>query len=86
MFASKERLNYHHLKGCDRALDINGKPFQLKLYPSVTSGGAVEVRDILEKNNLHACTEYIQVHPLQQGVSIEATTKLSLQHGLSWCS
>jgi len=50
MFASKEWLNYHRLKGCDRALDINGKPFQLKLYPSVTSGGAVEVRDILEKN------------------------------------
>ncbi len=62
MFASKERLNYHRLKGCDRALDINGKPFQLKLYPSVTSGGAVEVRDILEKNNLLARNTFKCIH------------------------
>ncbi len=84
-FTSKQRLNYHRLKGCDRAFDTNGKPLDLRLYPSVISGGAVEVRDILEKNNLHV-RKYIQVHPLQQGVSIKATTKLSLLHGLSWCS
>ncbi len=59
---SKEWLNYHRLKGCDRALDINGKPFQLKLYPSVTSGGAVEVRDILEKNNLHVKNTFKCIH------------------------
>jgi hypothetical protein len=51
-FASK-----HHHKVCDRALDINGKPLKLKLYPSVPSGGAAEVRDILEKDNLHRACE-----------------------------
>ncbi len=61
-FTSKQRLNYHRLKGCDRALDINGKPLELRLYPSVISGGAVEVRDILEKNNLHVRNTFKCIH------------------------
>ncbi|CAM6003224.1 unnamed protein product [Sphagnum balticum] len=59
-FTSKQRLNYHRHKGCDRALDINGKPLKLKLYPSMPSGGAAEVRDIFEKHNLH------RVHELEE--------------------
>jgi hypothetical protein len=62
IFALTELLNYHHLEGCDRALDINGKPFQFKLKPYVTSGGAVEVRDILENNNLHVRNTFKCIH------------------------
>ncbi len=61
-FTSKQRLNYHRLKGCDRAFDTNGKPLDLRLYPSVISGGAVEVRDILEKNNLHVRNTFKCIH------------------------
>ncbi|CAK9219170.1 unnamed protein product [Sphagnum troendelagicum] len=43
--------------GCPGVLDINGQPLQLKLYPSVPSGGWKEVRDILEKHNLHRVCE-----------------------------
>jgi transcription elongation factor Elf1 len=61
-FKSKQWLNYHCLKGCDRALDINGKPLELKLYPSVTPGGAAEVRDILEKHNLQIRNAFNCIH------------------------
>ncbi len=43
--------------GCPGVLDINGQPLQLKLYPSVPSGGWNKVRDILEKYNLHSVCE-----------------------------
>ncbi len=61
-FTSKQRLNYHRLKGCDKAFDINGKPLELKPYPSVTSGQAVAVRDILEKNNLYVRNTFKCIH------------------------
>jgi hypothetical protein len=68
-FTSKQRLNYHRLKGCYRAFDSDGKPLKLLLYPSVTSGGAVEVRDILEKNNLHVRNTFKCIHCNQECVS-----------------
>jgi hypothetical protein len=61
-FTSKQRLNYHRLKGCDKAFDINGKPLELKPYPSVTSGRAVTVRDILENNNLYVRNTFKCIH------------------------
>jgi len=61
-FTSKQRLNCHRLNGCSRAFDIDGKPLKLKLYPSVTSGGAAEVKDILEKNNLHVRNTFKCIH------------------------
>ncbi len=36
---------------------INGQPLQLKLFPPVPSGGAAEIRDILENHNLHSTNE-----------------------------
>jgi hypothetical protein len=39
--------------GCPGVLDINGQPLQLKLLPSVLSGGAAEFRNISEKHNFH---------------------------------
>jgi hypothetical protein len=45
------------LYGCPGVLGINGQPLQLKLFPPVPSGGAAEVRDILEKHNLHSTSE-----------------------------
>ncbi len=27
------RINEHQKKGCDKAMDIEGNPFKLKLYP-----------------------------------------------------
>ncbi|CAM6044038.1 unnamed protein product, partial [Sphagnum compactum] len=42
---------------CPGVLDINGQLLQLKLLPSVPSGGAAEVRVILEKQNLHRACE-----------------------------
>ncbi len=61
-FTSKQRLNYHRLKGCDGALDINGKPLELKLYPSMPSGGAAEVRDIIDKHNLPVRNAFNCIH------------------------
>jgi hypothetical protein len=55
--ALKQQLNYHCSMGCPGVLDINGQPLQLKLYPSVPSGGWNKVRDILEKYNLHSVCE-----------------------------
>ncbi len=61
-FTSKQRLNYHCLKGCDGALDINGKPLELKLYPSMPSGGAAEVKDIMHKHNLPVRNAFNCIH------------------------
>jgi hypothetical protein len=43
--------------GCPGVLDINGQPLQLKLLPSVPSGGAAEFRNISEKHNFHGVCE-----------------------------
>jgi len=38
---SKMRINEHQKKGCDKAMDIEGNPFKLKLYPPLRN--AMEV-------------------------------------------
>jgi hypothetical protein len=55
--AFKYQLNYHCSMGCPAVLGINGQPLQLKLFPPVPSGGAAEVRGILEKKNLQRACE-----------------------------
>ncbi|CAK9872319.1 unnamed protein product [Sphagnum jensenii] len=54
---SKQQLNYHHNKACPGVLDINGKPSQLKLYPSMASGGDAAVRESLGKHGLWVVCE-----------------------------
>jgi hypothetical protein len=61
-FSAKQRLNRHRLKGCDGALDINGKPLRLKPYPSMPSGGAAKVRDIVDKHNLPVRNAFNCIH------------------------
>ncbi|CAM6053648.1 unnamed protein product [Sphagnum tenellum] len=80
-FTSKQRLNYHRLEGCDCALDINGKPLELKLYPSMPSGGAAEVKDILEKHNLLVRNAFNCIH-----CNKECASQQQLDYHHSMCS
>ncbi len=52
-----QQLNYHHNKACPGVLDINGKPSQLKLYPSMASAGDAAVRESLGKHSLWVVCE-----------------------------
>jgi hypothetical protein len=80
-FTSKQRLNYHRLKGCDSALDIKGKPLKLKLYPNMPSGGAAEVKDILETCNLPVRNAFNCIH-----CSKECASEQQLDYHHSMCS
>jgi hypothetical protein len=80
-FTSKQRLNYHRLKGCGLALDINGKPLELKLYPSMPSGGAAEVKDILEKCDSLVRNAFNCIH-----CNKECATEQQLDYHRSMCS
>ncbi|KAH8972430.1 hypothetical protein BDL97_02G195600 [Sphagnum fallax] len=80
-FTSKQRLNYHRLKGCDLALDIDGKPLELKLYPSMPSGGAAEVKDILEKCDLLVRNTFNCIH-----CNKECASEQQLDYHRSMCS
>jgi hypothetical protein len=80
-FTSKQRLNYHRLKGCYLALDIDGKPLELKLYPSMPSGGAAEVKDILEKCDLLVRNAFNCIH-----CNKECASEQQLDYHRSVCS
>jgi len=80
-FTSKQRLNYHRLKGCDLALDSNGKPLKLPLYPSMPSGGAAEVKDILEKCDLLVRNAFNCIH-----CNKECASEQQLDYHRSMCS
>jgi len=78
-FTSKQRLNYHRLKGCHSALDINGKPLELKLYPSMPSGGAAKVKDMLEKHDLLVRNAFNCIHCSKE---CESEQQLDYHHSI----